>query len=888
MSTEDSIIIELDNEKTERYTSNNNLNLKIIDESVKRSEGISDCQIKIYEESKVRANDISLVYKLIYNQINNSASENNKIYFNIYDLENKVTKINNELEYIKNNIKPNNLNRFDIINEQLENIKNNVSNNKINDISNFDLINNRIESVKNNISIDKKNELDEFEKIKSNINILQENLDKYFKLVDQIKNIKINTSDENQFEELENIKDNIFKLQKNLNEYNLNNQEDFIKIYNQIEDIKINIYNDRKIELDEIEDIKNNINKLHENFDKNKIENIDEFIEIDNQIKNIKADIINEKKKDLEKIEKIKNHVKNLQENLNENKNENINEFFDLDNKIEKIKDDVISLHENFNKNEINNIDEFDNLNNRIEEMYNKMIEDNLDLNNDIKNINNNFENIDKLKIKKGFYSNFTSELINNNTFNDLKFLYNYNNETLTNLSKKIISCSNSKLFNESKENLFQFLKINLNLIDRILICLPNGNVVFDSKKQNNSYYNFIYNNINENHNTRQAILTAQLSNDGIGGEIKYSTTTGNYEIYYAVRIGKLGLSDGTIVLSKKSIENINNKIDNKIIEDKGYYSNIIDYVSKNKNYINIYNFYQDSKFENINYANNIIKSKTEEEYIKAKDVLDNFLLKNKKIFNRLLLTLPDGTVIYDSNKINSFSKFKNKTINNNQNTRQSILNAQLSNDGIGGEINYSILKSKYDINFSSRLGNLGNNIGTISFFKELETLEQFIEKQNNEQIEKGFESNLIITNNYFNNLFNINENTKSTLFTLSKILIESTNSTQYNDAKNNIKLLLDLNKDIFDSITIILPNGNVVYNSKSNKNYYKNYKNNSIDENYMNRQSIITSQLSNNGVGVEIKFSYSVKVKNTFYSLRIGELGFNIGTILLSKKENI
>ena len=48
MSTEDSIIIELDNEKTERYTSNNNLNLKIIDESVKRSEGISDCKIKIY------------------------------------------------------------------------------------------------------------------------------------------------------------------------------------------------------------------------------------------------------------------------------------------------------------------------------------------------------------------------------------------------------------------------------------------------------------------------------------------------------------------------------------------------------------------------------------------------------------------------------------------------------------------------------------------------------------------------------------------------------------------------------------------------------------------------------------------------------------------------
>ena len=69
MSDKDSITIELDNEKTERLTSNNNLNLRIIDESVKRSEGISDCQVKISEESKVRANDISLVYKLIYNHI---------------------------------------------------------------------------------------------------------------------------------------------------------------------------------------------------------------------------------------------------------------------------------------------------------------------------------------------------------------------------------------------------------------------------------------------------------------------------------------------------------------------------------------------------------------------------------------------------------------------------------------------------------------------------------------------------------------------------------------------------------------------------------------------------------------------------------------------------
>ena len=192
------------------------------------------------------------------------------------------------------------------------------------------------------------------------------------------------------------------------------------------------------------------------------------------------------------------------------------------------------------------------------------------------------------------------------------------------------------------------------------------------------------------------------------------------------------------------------------------------------------------------------------------------------------------------------------------------------------------------EINFSTRLGNLGNNIGTISFFKDIETLEPLNNEQINEEIENGFESNLMVTNKYFDDLLNMNSNTKSTLFALSKVIIESTNDLQYNDAKNNIELLKELNEDIFDSIIIILPNGNVVYNSKSNENNYTNYKNNSIDENYMTRQSIITSQISNNGVGSEIKFSYAVKVKNIFYSLRIGELGFNKGTILLSKKENI
>jgi len=43
---------------------------------------------------------------------------------------------------------------------------------------------------------------------------------------------------------------------------------------------------------------------------------------------------------------------------------------------------------------------------------------------------------------------------------------------------------------------------------------------------------------INENHNTRAAIMTALISNAGVGTEQKWSTSTNNFTQYLAVRIG--------------------------------------------------------------------------------------------------------------------------------------------------------------------------------------------------------------------------------------------------------------------------------------------------------------------------------------------------------------
>lgn len=73
----------------------------------------------------------------------------------------------------------------------------------------------------------------------------------------------------------------------------------------------------------------------------------------------------------------------------------------------------------------------------------------------------------------------------------------------------------------------------------RVLITLSDGVVAYDSSKgANNTYANYRSNTINENHNSRVAIMTALLGNSGNGYETKYSTSTGVLQAYNAIRIG--------------------------------------------------------------------------------------------------------------------------------------------------------------------------------------------------------------------------------------------------------------------------------------------------------------------------------------------------------------
>lgn len=86
----------------------------------------------------------------------------------------------------------------------------------------------------------------------------------------------------------------------------------------------------------------------------------------------------------------------------------------------------------------------------------------------------------------------------------------------------------------------------------RVVVTLQDGTVVVDTSKANNTYADYVAKAINENHNSRVAILDAQLYDCGIGLETKTSTSTGVVEAYLAKRLGPYLDSAGTVRLSHK------------------------------------------------------------------------------------------------------------------------------------------------------------------------------------------------------------------------------------------------------------------------------------------------------------------------------------------------
>lgn len=95
----------------------------------------------------------------------------------------------------------------------------------------------------------------------------------------------------------------------------------------------------------------------------------------------------------------------------------------------------------------------------------------------------------------------------------------------------------------------------------RLLVTLPDGTVVVDTSRPvdptdlaqvGNSFKHFKDKTVNENHNTRVAILDSQLHVCGVGVETKLSTTDGTKESYVAMRLGAYLNNSGTARLSVK------------------------------------------------------------------------------------------------------------------------------------------------------------------------------------------------------------------------------------------------------------------------------------------------------------------------------------------------
>jgi hypothetical protein len=88
---------------------------------------------------------------------------------------------------------------------------------------------------------------------------------------------------------------------------------------------------------------------------------------------------------------------------------------------------------------------------------------------------------------------------------------------------------------------------------NRLVITLADGTVVVDTgKSANNNYGIFAAKGVNENHNSRVAIMLAQTHECGLGVETKYSSSDKSNEKYVAIRLGKYLDSAGTARISTK------------------------------------------------------------------------------------------------------------------------------------------------------------------------------------------------------------------------------------------------------------------------------------------------------------------------------------------------
>ena len=118
------------------------------------------------------------------------------------------------------------------------------------------------------------------------------------------------------------------------------------------------------------------------------------------------------------------------------------------------------------------------------------------------------------------------------------------NGAPLSDIIVAYLDTATESSWNFMKAVVTDFINVNSSTLYpslRVVITLTDGKVAFDSSKgAANVFANIssLTNPINDNHNSRVSILSALLSSSGTGHEQKYSSSTGKFEIYQAVRMG--------------------------------------------------------------------------------------------------------------------------------------------------------------------------------------------------------------------------------------------------------------------------------------------------------------------------------------------------------------
>ena len=470
--------------------------------------------------------------------------------------------------------------------------------------------------------------------------------------------------------------------------------------------------------------------------------------------------------------------------------------------------------------------------NNNINKLSNKLIKKKYEFNTNIKN-NNNMESyrLNDMRINSKFRikDDNNNNILNNNTFNTNTYNY-YNNSNITNnldnlkhLIKKISDYNNiiGKISLKVKDNFIKLqndIYIELercsnNSIRKSFICNNNNNDVSENTLFNNYSFNFINNN-----NDKIGIMKKTLFRDFSSNKSRSNNNINDYNnefkneaLAYKNNLYKNQIKDlefqiddlkSTITVLEKTLDDSNKQID-ELQGNKNNISNI-----ESKNYINLNNELKkinnnlqqkiklnDSKIENCNKENLMLKQENIKYKLKISEN-NNELIKQKEYINKLENEIKE--------KKENIEEIKNKKNNIDNNEKVNYLK-------IIEENKKDILLKEKNINELNEKINNQNKDYTIK-------IKNLNEKNN------ILSQNLIDKEAEIKNLINKNELQNNEILNLKNIINNNEKDSKIKEYENKI----NNNKQIIDNLNDLL---NKEKNNNNEKNELINKYKNEINE---------------------------------------------------------